>query len=410
MFRPYQPAQRTQNYHYAIRNIVAEARKIEAQGKTVTYLNIGDPSLYGFQPPQELVEAAIAAMRSGHNGYSPSVGISEAREAVAEEAQRRGIPTSPDNVIFTYGASEAADLVFTALLEPGDEVLVPAPGYPLYTAIAAKLGAVEVRYRQNAENRWQPDADELRRKISARTKLLVIINPNNPTGALYSKETLLAMLQVAREHKLVVIADEVYHKLIFEGVHVPIASLAGDDLPVMTMESLSKNYLAPGWRLGWMSITNAHLMPELIAAIRKLADARLCAPMPPQHVIRTAMNLPAGYLEPTLARLRQQRDLTFEALNRIPGIRCNKPEGAFYAMAQVDLEQGELGTDEEFVLGLLREKGVLFVHGSGFGTDPKEGFFRVVFLPDVHTLQAVYAKVAEFAKTFRETKAAIAAK
>ncbi|MCS7012157.1 MAG: aminotransferase class I/II-fold pyridoxal phosphate-dependent enzyme [Chloroherpetonaceae bacterium] len=407
---PYQPARRTQNYKYAIRNIVSEAKKIEAQGRRVTYLNIGDPSLYGFQPPQELIEAAIKAMRDGHNGYSPSVGILEARQAVADEAAHRGIPTSPEDVIFTYGASEAADLVFTALLEPGDEVLVPAPGYPLYTAIATKLGAVEVKYRQNAQNNWQPDADELRCKVTSRTKLLVIINPNNPTGALYSEATLRAMLQVAREHKLVVIADEVYHKLIFEGKHIPIGSLADKDLPVITMESLSKNYLAPGWRLGWMSVTNSHLIPDLMAAIRKLADARLCAPMPPQHVIKTALQLPASYLEPTLTRLRQQRDITFEALNRIPGIRCNKPEGAFYAMAQVDLQQGELGTDEEFVLGLLREKAVLFVHGSGFGTHPTEGFFRVVFLPDAETLKDVYARVADFTRVFRETRLSAVAK
>ncbi|RFM23748.1 MAG: aminotransferase class I/II-fold pyridoxal phosphate-dependent enzyme [Candidatus Thermochlorobacter aerophilum] len=403
----YQPAQRTQNYRYAIRNIVSEAKKIEAQGRKVIYLNIGDPSLYGFQPPEALQEAIIQAIRNGHNGYSPSTGIAQAREAVAEEAARRGIRTSPEDVIFTYGASEAADLVFTALLEPGDEVLVPAPGYPLYTAIATKLGAVEVKYHQNPDQNWQPDADELRAKITPRTKLLVIINPNNPTGALYSRSTLEAMLNVARQHHLVVIADEVYHKLIFDGTHVPMGSLAGEDLPVITMESLSKNYLAPGWRLGWMMVTNSHLMPDLMAAIRKLADARLCAPIPPQHVIKTAMSLPPSYLDSTMQRLRAQRDITFEMLNRISGMRCNKPEGAFYAMAQMNLEHGELGTDEEFVLGLLREKGVLFVHGSGFGTNPKDGFFRIVFLPDTETLREVYTRVADFALQFRESKSAL---
>ncbi|MFN3385953.1 MAG: aminotransferase class I/II-fold pyridoxal phosphate-dependent enzyme [Candidatus Thermochlorobacter sp.] len=402
----YQPAKRTQNYKYAIRNIVAEAKKIEAQGRKVIYLNIGDPALYGFQPPEPLQEAITKAVREGYNGYSPSVGITEARTAIAEEAYRRGIKTTPDDVIFTYGASEAADLVFSALLEPGDEVLVPAPGYPLYTAIAAKLGAVEVKYHQNPERNWQPDADELREKITARTKLLVIINPNNPTGALYSPETLKAMLNVAREHGLIVIADEVYHKLIFEGTHVPMGSLAGDDLPVITMESLSKNYLAPGWRLGWMTVTNAHLISDLMAAIRKLADARLSAPMPAQHVIKTAVSLPTSYLEATMRRLRAQRDITFEMLNQISAIRCNKPEGAFYAMAQINLENGELGTDEAFVLGLLREKGVLFVHGSGFGTEPKDGFFRIVFLPDDETLREVYSRVADFVVQFREAKLA----
>ncbi len=400
----YEPAARTKNYKYAIRNIVVEAQKIEAQGKKVTYLNIGDPSLYGFQPPEELIEANIKAIRDGYCGYSPSAGILEARTAVADDANRRGIQTTPDDVIFTYGASEAADLVLTALLDAGDEVLVPAPGYPLYTAIATKLGAVEIKYSQNADNNWQPDADELRSKISPRTKALVIINPNNPTGAVYSKETLEAMLNVAREYKLVVIADEVYHKLLFDGKHIPMGSLAGTDLPVITMESLSKNYLAPGWRLGWMTMTNSAVMPDLKAAIRKLADARLCAPMSPQHVIKTAMTLPTSYLDAPMKRLREQRDITFESINKIKGMRCNKPEGAFYAMAQVDLENGDLGTDEEFVLGLLREKGVLFVHGSGFGTAPKDGFFRIVFLPNAETLRDVYTRLAEFATEFREVK------
>jgi alanine-synthesizing transaminase len=406
----YEPAARTKNYKYAIRNIVVEAQKIEAQGKNVTYLNIGDPSLYGFQPPPELVEANIKAIRDGHCGYSPSAGILEARTAIADDADRRGIATTPDDVIFTYGASEAADLLFTALLDAGDEVLVPAPGYPLYTAIATKLAAVEVKYLQHADNNWQPDADELRAKISPRTKILVIINPNNPTGAVYSKETLEAMLNVAREHKLIVVADEVYHKLIFEGTHIPMGSLAGTDLPVITMESLSKNYLAPGWRLGWMTMTNSNLMPDLKAAIRKLADARLCAPMSPQHVVKAAMNLPATYLDATMKRLREQRDITFESLNKIKGMRCNKPAGAFYAMAQVDLENGELGTDEAFVLGLLREKGVLFVHGSGFGTNPTDGFFRIVFLPSVETLRDVYTRLEDFTTAFRESRMAVEAK
>ncbi len=404
----YTPASRTQNYKYAIRNIVVEAKKIEAQGKKVTYLNIGDPALYGFQPPQELIEANIKAMRDGYSGYSPSAGIQAAREAVAEETKRRNIPTTPDDVIFTYGASEAADIVFTAVLEPGDEVLVPSPGYPLYTAIATKIGAKEVKYRQNPKNNWQPDIDELKSLITSRTKLLVIINPNNPTGALYTKETLAAMLDVARQNGLIVIADEVYHKLIYEGVHVPMGSLAGGDLPVVTMESLSKNYLAPGWRLGWMTVTNSAVMPDVMSAIRKLADARLCAPMSPQHAIPAAMNLPKSYLDATMARLRAQRDTTYQMLNQIDGISCNKPEGAFYAMAQVNLHNGELGTDEEFVLGLLREKGVLFVHGSGFGTDAKDGFFRIVFLPDVETLKDVYARVADFTATFFERKLSLA--
>ncbi|MBC8042898.1 MAG: aminotransferase class I/II-fold pyridoxal phosphate-dependent enzyme [Rhizobacter sp.] len=400
----YQPAARTQNYKYAIRNIAVEAQKVEAAGRKVTYLNIGDPILYGFQPPQVMIDATAKAMRDGLNGYAPSVGILAARQAIADEANVRGIRTSVDDVIITSGASEAADLIFTALLEAGDEVLVPSPGYPLYSAITAKLGAVEIKYRQNPKDDWQPDADELRSLITPRTKLLVIINPNNPTGALYSKETLESLLQVAREHHLIVIADEVYHKLIYDGVHVPMATLAGNDLPVFTMESLSKNYLAPGWRVGWMTMTNAHLIADLKAAIRKLADARLCSPLAPQHAVAPALQMNAGYLAPTMQRLRDQRDITFEKINSIQGMNCTKPQGAFYVMAQVDLQQGELGTDEEFVLALLREKAVLFVHGSGFGTVATDGFFRIVFLPDVETLRDVYGRVADFTASYREAR------
>lgn len=404
----YAPASRTQNYKYAIRNIVVEAKKIEAQGQKVTYLNIGDPVLYGFQPPPELVEAHVKALRDGYSSYSPSAGVAIAREAVAEEAHRRGIRATPDDVIFTYGASEAADIAFAAALDPGDEVLVPSPGYPLYSAIAMKIGAKEVKYRQNPKNDWQPDVEELESLVTPRTKLLVIINPNNPTGALYSRETLSAMLDVARRNGLIVIADEVYHKLIYDGEHAPMGSLAGDDLPVVTLESLSKNFLAPGWRLGWMTVTNAQAMPDVMNAIRKLADARLCAPIAPQYAVPVAMNLPKSYLDATMTRLRAQRDITYEMLNRIDGISCNKPQGAFYAMAKADLRDGELGSDEEFVLGLLREKGVLFVHGSGFGTEAKEGFFRIVFLPDAETLKDVYARLADFAATFFERKLALA--
>lgn len=392
----YQPAERTRNYKYAIRNIAVEAQKVEAEGRKVTYLNIGDPILYGFQPPPVMIEAMTKALHDGFNGYAPSVGILSARKAIAEEARMRGIETSTDDVIVSSGASEAADLIFTAVLEAGDEVLVPSPGYPLYTAITAKLGAKEIKYAQNPNDNWQPDAEELESLITPRTKILVIINPNNPTGALYSKDTLEKLLHVARRHKLLVIADEVYHKLIYEGTHVPMATLAGKELPVFTMESLSKNYLAPGWRVGWMTMTNAQLIPDIKAAIRKLADARLCSPMAPQHAVEPALKMDASYLTATMARLRAQRDVTVESLNRIQGIACTKPAGAFYAMAQVNLSQTDFETDEQFVLALLREKAVLFVHGSGFGTRAADGFFRIVFLPDVDTLKDVYHRVADF--------------
>lgn len=400
----YYPAERVENYKYAIRNIVAEAKKIEAQGRKVTYLNIGDPILYGFQPPEEFIEAKIRALRDGHNGYAPSTGVPEVLETIAKEAHNRGFHTTPDDIAITYGASEAADLILTALLEQGDEILAPCPSYPLYTAIITKLEAVEVPYHQMPESMWQPDTDEIESKITKRTRAIIVINPNNPTGALYPKQTLERIIEIARKHKLVVISDEVYHRLTYENKHIPIASLAGNDVPVFTIESVSKNYMAPGWRLGWMTITNAHLVNDLKRAIYKLGDARLCAPSASQYAVNEAIHIKPEYTQHVISRLRAQRDLTFKALNSIEGISCNKPEGAFYAMPKVDLQSTDFSNDEEYIIQLLNSTGILYVHGSGFGMDPKDGFFRLVFLPHTDTLEDVYQRVADFQIKFRESK------
>ncbi|MEC9486050.1 MAG: aminotransferase class I/II-fold pyridoxal phosphate-dependent enzyme [Prosthecochloris sp.] len=393
------PAQRVQNYRYAIRNIVTHARKLEEQGRTVTYLNIGDPILYGFQPPEELIEANIQALQLGHNGYSPSSGITDAVLAIAEDARKRGIPTSAEDTIITFGASEAADLVCTSMLNPGDEVLCPAPGYPLYNAIIAKLNAREVSYTLDPRHGWLPDPDDIERKITSKTKILVVINPNNPTGEVYSKETLQQFIDIARRHRLLIITDEVYHKLVYDATHIPLASLAGDDVAVITIDSLSKNYMAPGWRTGWMMITNSRLVPDVRQAFIKLADARLCAPMTPQFSIRAAMQLDSTYHDTIVRRLRSQRDTTISMLNSIDGISCNQPEGAFYVMAQIQLADTPFTTDEEFVLKLLEEQQILFVHGSGFGTSAEDGFIRIVYLPGTDVLEDVYTRLATFVKS-----------
>ena len=394
------PAQRVQNYHYAIRNIVGKALLQEQRGKTVTYLNIGDPILYGFQPPAELVAATARAMEQGNNGYAPSAGRQDAVEAIAADAASRGIATSPENVIITFGASEAADLVCTAMLNPGDEVLCPVPGYPLYSAIIAKLNARESRYRLDPANGWMPDPKDIERRITSRTKILVVINPNNPTGELYPAHVLKELADIARRHQLLVITDEVYHKLVYEGTHIPFATFADSDVAVISFDSLSKNYMAPGWRVGWMIITNGHLVPDVRQAFLKLADARLCAPMAPQFAIQAAMDLKNGYLDGIMARLHRQRDVTVRMLNAIDGITCNHPGGAFYVMGKIDLERFPFSSDEDFVLRLLEEKQILFVHGSGFGTEPSEGFFRVVYLPDAETLERVYGELADFMSQF----------
>jgi alanine-synthesizing transaminase len=387
-------AARTKNFTYAIRNIVGEAKKLEATGKKITYLNIGDPIPYGFQTPPHLVEAFERAIRDGHNGYAPSTGIPEAREAVAKEANQRGFKITPDDVVITSGASEAADIVMSAMLEPGDEVLVPSPGYPLYTAILAKLGAKEVSYRLDPRNNWQMDVEDIRNLITPRTRAIVIINPNNPTGAVYSRENLLAILAVAQNAGLVVLADEVYWQLVYGEPAPAIASLVDDSVPVITFESMSKIYLAPGWRMGWMKLSNSHLMQELKVAINKIADARLCSPRAPQHTVKAALEGDHGFLTGVMEAFKVRRDVTVERINRIEGMNCSQPDGAFYVMAQMEQLQG--ATDEEFVLSLLKETGILFVHGSGFGLPAAEGFFRIVYLPQPEILHQVYDNLAEF--------------
>jgi alanine-synthesizing transaminase len=391
-------ASRTHNFTYAIRNIVGEAKKLEAEGRKILYLNIGDPIPYGFSTPPHLVEAVTRALHDGHNGYAPSPGIPAAREAVAREACRRGLKITPEDVLITSGASEAADIVLISMLEPGDEVLVPSPGYPLYTAILAKLGAEEVPYLLDPANNWEPSVEAIREAITPRTRAIVIINPNNPTGAVYSRENLLKVLDVAHQAGLVVLADEVYWRLTYGEHAPPIATLVDESVPVITFESLSKIYLAPGWRVGWMKLTNSHLMSELKVAINKMADARLCSARPPQHAVAAALDGDHTYLEDVMRRFHERRDITYNRINSIEGMNCTLPGGAFYVMAQMEHLGG--ASDEQFVLSLLRQTGILFVHGSGFGTRAEDGYFRIVYLPEPHILNEVYDRLAEFVQAW----------
>lgn len=395
-------AARTHNFTYAIRNIVGEAKKLEALGRKITYLNIGDPVPYGFNTPPHLVEAFVKAVRDGNNGYAPSVGIPAAREAVARESVNRGVNLSPEDVIITSGASEAADIVLSSMLEIGDEVLVPSPGYPLYTAILAKLGAKEIPYRLDPNNDWQPNVDDIRATITNRTRAIVIINPNNPTGSVYSRENLLEILAVANQAGLLILADEVYWRLVYGEQAPPIASLVDESVPVITFESMSKIYLAPGWRVGWMKLHNSHLMKDLRVAIGKMADARLCSARAPQHAVAAALDGDHSYLAQVIEDFRIRRDITCHRINAIEGMNCTTPKGAFYLMAQME-RLGE-ATDEQFILSLLKETGILFVHGSGFGTDPKAGYFRIVYLPEPDVLNNVYDQMADFVFNWQRDK------
>ena len=390
-------APRISGFVYAIRNIVAEARKVEASGRTVKYLNIGDPIAFGFRTPPHMIEAVERAMRDGHNGYVPSAGIPSAREAVALECERRGMPMTPDRVVITSGTSEGIELALTALAGDGDEVLIPVPTYPLYTAVLAKIGARGVFYRTDPSRGWQPDVEHVRSLITPATRALVVIDPNNPTGATYSTEARRALVEISASHNIPLLADEVYADLAFDGA-VPALAALNPDAPVITFSSLSKAYLAPGWRAGWLAVARTVRLDGVLAGILKLADGRLCSTGPMEHALTAALNGDRSHQQAFRGALRERADVTTARLNAIEGISCVAPAAAFYAMPRVVLPKGL--TDEDYVLGLLRATGVLCVYGSGFAAAPEDGFFRIVFLAPPAELSGIYDLIAGFTGEF----------
>ncbi len=387
------PSQRTANFRYAIRNVVAAADALKRSGREVISLNIGDPQAFGFRPPAYVTEPVVKALRDGFTGYASSAGLYEAREAVCEYALATGVETAVEEVVMTSGASEGADLVLTALLDPGDEVLLPAPGYPLYDAIMHKLGATPVYYRLDDRKDWQPDAEEIRSLVTPRTRAIVLINPSNPTGAVIEDDITAKVLEIAASNELVVITDEVYRDLCFGTSPKPASLLAlGSDVPVITLESLSKTHMLSGWRIGWMRFTNAPSMSRLIEAIGKLASGRLCSPTPAQYAVKPALTCDDGYVANFMNDIRIRRDLAVRRVSEIEGLSCTVPAAAFYLMVKVNDLNG--GTDEHFALNLLQETGVLVVHGSGFGTKADEGYFRLVYLADEAILNQAFDGIA----------------
>jgi alanine-synthesizing transaminase len=390
-------ARRISGFVYAIRNIVTEARKVEAAGRNVRYLNIGDPITFGFVTPPHLIEAVERAMRDGHNGYAPSVGILPAREAVARECVRRGMPLAPDRVVITSGTSEGIELALTALAESGDEVLVPVPTYPLYTAVLAKIGARAVFYGTDPARGWLPDVDHVRSLVTPATRALVVIDPNNPTGATYPSDVRRELVNLAEHHNIPLLADEVYADLAFDGP-VPALAASNPDAPVISFSSLSKAYLAPGWRAGWMAVGRSERLDEVLSAVKKLADGRLCSTGPMEHAIVAALDGDRSHQESFRSALRERAQLTTRRLNGIDGITAVAPSAAFYSLPQVALPPGV--TDQDYVLSMLRETGVLCVYGSGFGMRPEDGFFRVVFLAPPSELSEIYDAIGDFTREF----------
>jgi len=392
------PAKRTKNITYAVRDIVVLANEVAKSGKEMLYLNIGDPNIYDFEPPKHLVEATYKAMLENKNGYAPSSGIQEAIDAIEGEAERKGI-TNVHDIFVTTGASEAIDICLTALVNEGENVLTPTPGYPLYTAIESKLEMKSNPYYLDEKNGWTPDIDDIKSKINDKTKAIILINPNNPTGSLYTQESLLQIIDLALENDLVIFADEIYDKLLFDGKeHVSIASL-NKDVSCITFGGLSKNYMVPGFRIGWGIVSGRkEVLADYIEAMNKILRARLSANHPEQYGIKPSLEGEQSNLFEAKEKLTLRRDMTVEMLNAIPGISCVKPEGAFYAFPQLHMNQ----PDNHFVAELIKETGVVVVPGSGFGQVPGTQHFRVVFLPNEQILEKAYNAIGDFYQKYLE--------
>jgi aspartate/methionine/tyrosine aminotransferase len=359
----------------------------------VHYLNVGNPPAFGFQPAPHLIEAVQRALRAGENGYGPSAGILPARQAIADDYTGRGWGISAERVLVTAGTSEAIELALSALVDIDSEVLLPLPTYPLYTAVLAKLGARPIFYRTDPARGWTPAVDELASLVTPATRALVVIDPNNPTGAAYPTDVRRALIAFAENHGLPILADEVYSDLGYDGAVAPLGSLA-PEAAIISFSSLSKGYVAPGWRTGWIAVSNSPRLDDVLAALKKLADGRLCSTVPMQHAIVAALNGDRSYQAALRTAFRKRAAITTSMLQAIPGVTCVAPAAAFYAMPKVALPPGR--TDEDYVLSLLRATGILCVYGSGFGMPAADGYLRIVFLASPDELKDIYRMMAEF--------------
>jgi alanine-synthesizing transaminase len=385
-------ASRLERVRYAIRDLACVADEVVKQGHKILPLNIGDPLNFDFQTPAHMIEAVYHAMKGGKNGYAPSSGIKQALDAIRGEAARKGITTIRD-VFVTTGVSESVEICLAALLNPGENLLTPSPDYPLYSAVLAKLEIGLNTYDLNEADGWQPELDDIKRKITPRTRGIVLINPNNPTGSVCTRAMLEDVAELARRHNLVVFADEIYDKLILDDdQHISFAAVA-PDVPTVTFGGLSKNYLAPGWRIGWGVISgDAPAVAPYVEGVNKLLRSRLCANHPEQYAIKPALEGPQDHLIEVRKKLRSRRDLTVKWCNSTPRVSCVAPRGAFYAYPRLDIPED----DEIFVRELIRQKYVMVVHGSGFGQKPGTKHFRIVFLPDEATLTKAYGAIGDF--------------
>ena len=377
---------------YAIRDIVLAARKVEEKGMKVDYLNIGDPVQFGFQPPDNVKDAMINAIRNGENFYSASEGLKELRVEIAKKENVKGLSISHDDVLITNGVSEGLDMVISSIVEEGDEVLLPGPYYPPYASYVRLHGGIPVEFAVDLDNST-PDIEDIKSKITPKTIAICLISPNNPTGVVFNESSLKKLVEIANQHNLYIICDEIYDQIIFDQKFVGIGKVAGDS-PVIVLNGFSKVHLMSGWRIGYIAFNQSSKLDALKENLPKLARVRIATNLPVQYAALESLRGPQGYITEFVSELKKRRDLVVKRLNEMPGLSCPNPKGAFYAFPKI--EDNRFGTDKEFVQKLLETKGVLTVHGSGFGEKYGSGHFRLVYLPSLEILDSAMNKIEEF--------------
>ena len=377
---------------YAIRDIVLAARKVEQSGMTVDYLNIGDPVQFGFQPPANVKQALIDSINKGENYYSTSEGLLELREEIAKKENLKGLSITADDVLITNGVSEGLDMVISSIVEEGDEVLLPGPYYPPYASYVRLHGGIPVEFSVDLNNST-PDLDDIKSKITSKTVAICLISPNNPTGVVFNENALKELVDIAIEHNLYIICDEIYDQIIFDDKFVGIGKVAGDS-PVIILNGFSKVHLMSGWRIGYIAFNQSPQLESIREHLPKLARVRIATSLPVQHAALESLRGPQNYINDFVSEMKKHRDLVVKRLNEMPGLSCPNPKGAFYAFPKI--EDNRFGSDKEFVTKLLESKGVLTVHGSGFGEKYGTGHFRLVYLPSLEILDSAMNKIEEF--------------
>ena len=377
---------------YAIRDIVLAARKVEQSGMTVDYLNIGDPVQFGFQPPDNVKQALIDSINKGENYYSSSEGLLELREEIAKKENLKGLSITADDILITNGVSEGLDMVISSIVEEGDEVLLPGPYYPPYASYVRLHGGIPVEFSVDLNNST-PDIEDIKSKITSKTVAICLISPNNPTGVVFNENALKELVDIANEHNLYIICDEIYDQIIFDDKFVGIGKVAGDS-PVIILNGFSKVHLMSGWRIGYIAFNQSPQLESLREHLPKLARVRIATSLPVQHAALESLRGPQNYINDFVSEMKKHRDLVVKRLNEMPGLSCPNPKGAFYAFPKI--EDNRFGNDKEFVTKLLESKGVLTVHGSGFGKQYGTGHFRLVYLPSLEILDSAMNKIEEF--------------